>query len=85
MGFPLPDRRPPPLPPILPTGVIEIGCVRFTEPLKRTVAATEVMYLMLRTVLDLGDRRCEWRCDALNGPWRAAAESRHAHDSLSAY
>jgi len=57
-----------------PNGVIEIGGVHFTEPLKRTVAATEAMYLMLRTVFDLGYRRCEWRCDALNGPSRAAAE-----------
>lgn len=55
-------------------GVIEIGGVHFTEPLKRTVAATEAMYLMLRTAFDLGYRRCEWRCDALNGPSRAAAE-----------
>ena len=29
---------------------------------------------MLRTVFDVGYRRCEWRCDALNGPSRAAAE-----------
>ena len=57
-----------------PNGVIEIGGVHFTEPLKRTVAATESMYLMLRTAFDLGYRRCEWRCDALNGPSRAAAE-----------
>lgn len=57
-----------------PNGVIEIGGVHFTEPLKRTVAATEAMYLMLRTAFDLGYRRCEWRCDALNGPSRAAAE-----------
>ena len=57
-----------------PNGVIEIGGVHFPEPLKRTVAATEAMYLMLRTVFDLGYRRCEWRCDALNGPSRAAAE-----------
>ena len=57
-----------------PNGVIEIGGIHFTEPLKQTVAATEAMYLMLRTVFDLGYRRCEWRCDALNGPSRAAAE-----------
>lgn len=57
-----------------PNGVIEIGGIHFTEPLKRTVAATEAMYLMLGTVFDLGYRRCEWRCDALNGPSRAAAE-----------
>ena len=57
-----------------PNGVIEIGGIHFTEPLKRTVAATEAMYMMLGTVFDLGYRRCEWRCDALNGPSRAAAE-----------
>ena len=57
-----------------PNGVIEVGGIHFTEPLKRTVAATEAMYLMLRTVFDLGYRRCEWRCDALNGPSRSAAE-----------
>ena len=55
-------------------GVIEIGGVHFTKPLKRTAAATEAMYLILRTVFDLGYRRCEWRCDSLNAPSRAAAE-----------
>ena len=57
-----------------PNGVIEIGGVHFTEPMKRTAVATEAMYLMLRTVFELGYRRCEWRCDALNDPSRAAAE-----------
>ena len=33
------------------------------------------MYLMMRRVFDeLGYRRYEWKCDALNAPSRAAAE-----------
>jgi hypothetical protein len=36
--------------------------------------ATEAMYLMMaRAFDDLGYRRYEWKCDALNAPSRAAA------------
>src|SRR5581483_7898065 len=36
---------------------------------------TEAMYLMMARVFDeLGYRRYEWKCDALNAPSRAAAE-----------
>src|SRR4029079_19549698 len=31
------------------------------------------MYLMMRTVFDLGYRRYEWKCDALNAASRRAA------------
>jgi hypothetical protein len=31
------------------------------------------MYLMMRRVFELGYRRYEWKCDALNAPSRAAA------------
>jgi RimJ/RimL family protein N-acetyltransferase len=41
--------------------------------LQRRAAATEAMYLMMRRVFDLGYRRYEWKCDALNAPSRAAA------------
>jgi RimJ/RimL family protein N-acetyltransferase len=41
--------------------------------LQRTTAATEAMYLMIRHAFDLGYRRCEWKCNALNAPSRAAA------------
>ncbi len=55
-------------------GVIEIGHVNYSPALQRTPAATEVMYLMMRRVFDeLGYRRYEWKCDALNQPSRAAA------------
>ncbi|MEL6298166.1 MAG: GNAT family protein [Pseudomonadota bacterium] len=55
-------------------GVIEIGTIHFTELLKRTPAGTEALYLMMRRAFDeLGYRRLEWKCDALNQPSRAAA------------
>ncbi|GLQ87273.1 GNAT family N-acetyltransferase [Dyella flagellata] len=55
-------------------GVIEIGHVAYSPLLRRTSAATEAMFLLLRHVFDdLGYRRCEWKCDHLNAPSRAAA------------
>jgi len=56
-------------------GTIEIGQVVFGRRLQRTTGATEALYLMLSHALDdLGYRRCQWRCDALNGRSLAAAE-----------
>ena len=56
-------------------GVIEVGGINYAPPLQRTPAATEAMYLMMRRVFDeLGYRRYEWKCDALNAPSRAAAQ-----------
>ena len=55
-------------------GVIEVGHINYAPPLQRTAAATEAMFLMMRRVFDeLGYRRYEWKCDALNAPSRAAA------------
>jgi RimJ/RimL family protein N-acetyltransferase len=55
-------------------GVIEVGHIHYAPPLQRTAAATEAMYLMMRRVFDeLGYRRYEWKCDALNAPSRRAA------------
>ncbi|MGI4789937.1 MAG: GNAT family N-acetyltransferase, partial [Janthinobacterium lividum] len=54
-------------------GVIEIGSIHFSPLLQRTSAATEALYLMIAHVFSLGYRRCEWKCDALNAPSRAAA------------
>src|SRR5690606_9253114 len=55
-------------------GVIEVGHVVYSEPLKRTPAATEAQYLLMRRAFDqLGYRRYEWKCDSLNAPSRAAA------------
>jgi RimJ/RimL family protein N-acetyltransferase len=55
-------------------GVIEVGHIKYAPALQRTQAATEAMYLLMRRVFDeLGYRRYEWKCDALNAPSRAAA------------
>ena len=54
-------------------GSIEVGHIAYSPRLQRTPAATEAMYLMMRTAFELGYRRYEWKCDALNGPSRAAA------------
>jgi RimJ/RimL family protein N-acetyltransferase len=54
--------------------VIEVGSILYTSRLQRTIGATEAMYLMARHVFeDLGYRRYEWKCNALNAPSRSAA------------
>jgi len=56
-------------------GVIEIGHIWFAPAIQRTRQATEAIYLMARHSFDdLGYRRLEWKCDALNEPSRRAAE-----------
>jgi RimJ/RimL family protein N-acetyltransferase len=55
-------------------GSIEVGHINFSPLLQRTPAATEAMYLMMKQAFELGYRRYEWKCDALNAPSRAAAE-----------
>jgi RimJ/RimL family protein N-acetyltransferase len=56
-------------------GVIEVGHIHFSDLLKRTTMASEAMFLMMRHIFeDLGYRRYEWKCDALNQPSRRAAE-----------
>ena len=55
-------------------GVIEVGHINFAPALSRTRAATEAMFLMMSRAFDeLGYRRYEWKCDALNEPSRRAA------------
>jgi RimJ/RimL family protein N-acetyltransferase len=54
-------------------GSIEVGHINFSPLLQRAPAATEAMYLMMRRAFELGYRRYEWKCDALNAPSRAAA------------
>lgn len=53
---------------------IEVGHIRLTPLMQRTAMATEAMYLKMKNAFDLGYRRFEWKCDALNGPSRRAAE-----------
>ena len=54
-------------------GAIEVGHLQFS-PLCSARRATEAMYLMMRQAFDLGYRRYEWKCDALNAGSRRAAE-----------
>jgi len=57
-----------------PAGSIEVGHIHYSPLLQRTPAATEAMYLMMKRAFELGYRRYEWKCDALNAPSRAAAQ-----------
>ncbi|MGA2596060.1 MAG: GNAT family protein [Bryobacteraceae bacterium] len=53
---------------------IEVGSIVYSPALQRTRGATEAMYLLARHVFeDLGYRRYEWKCNALNEPSRRAA------------
>ncbi|MCI4661529.1 MAG: GNAT family N-acetyltransferase [Neomegalonema sp.] len=57
------------------TGSIEIGALTYTPALQRSRIASEAQFLFMRHAFaDLGYRRYEWKCDALNAPSRAAAE-----------
>ena len=48
-------------------GCIEIGHIWFARPSQKTRGATEAIFLMMRHVFDdLGYRRLEWKCNALN-------------------
>jgi RimJ/RimL family protein N-acetyltransferase len=53
---------------------IEVGNIMYTPAFQRTAGATEAMYLLARHVFEeLGYRRYEWKCNALNAPSRRAA------------
>jgi RimJ/RimL family protein N-acetyltransferase len=53
---------------------IEIGHIWFSPALQKTPAATEAIFLLLHHALgELGYRRMEWKCNALNAGSRRAA------------
>ena len=55
--------------------VIEIGHIALGPALQRTPAATEAMFLLARHAFEeLGYRRLEWKCNALNARSCRAAE-----------
>lgn len=56
------------------SGSIEVGHLNFSPKLQKTTAATEAMYLMMERAFELGYRRYEWKCHAMNAPSRAAAQ-----------
>jgi RimJ/RimL family protein N-acetyltransferase len=54
--------------------VIEVGNILYGTPLQRVPAATEAQYLAMRYAFEtLGNRRYEWKCNALNAPSVRAA------------
>jgi len=54
--------------------VIEVGGILYSPRLQRTRGATEAMYLLARYVFEeLGYRRYEWKCNALNAASRTSA------------
>lgn len=55
-------------------GVIEIGHIWLSPRLRRTREATDALFVIMRHALDeLGYRRLEWKCDALNAASRRSA------------
>ena len=53
---------------------IEVGSILYGPRLQRNPRGTEAQYLLMRHIFDdLGYRRYEWKCNALNNPSRAAA------------
>jgi RimJ/RimL family protein N-acetyltransferase len=54
-------------------GSLEVGHIHYSPALSRTAAATEAMFLMMERAFELGYRRYEWKCDALNAASCAAA------------
>jgi len=52
---------------------IEVGWLTFSSAMQKTPIATEAMYLMMKHAFELGFRRYEWKCNALNHPSIAAA------------
>ena len=54
-------------------GVIEIGHIWMTPTLQRTRTSTDAIAIMMRHAFDgLGNRRLEWKCNALNAASRRA-------------
>ena len=53
---------------------VEVGHIVYSPALQRTPLGTEVQYLLARYAFEtLGNRRYEWKCNALNAPSRRAA------------
>ena len=56
-------------------GVTELAAVWFAPAFQRTLGATDAMFLMLTYAMDeLGYRRVQWRCNAMNAKSRSAAK-----------
>ncbi len=55
-------------------GTIEVGNINFSEAMQRSPTSTEAIYLTMKWAFEAGYRRFEWKCNALNGPSRRAAQ-----------
>jgi RimJ/RimL family protein N-acetyltransferase len=53
---------------------IEVGHLNFSNLLKKSIVATEALYLIMNYAFELGFRRYEWKCNSLNIPSRKAAQ-----------
>lgn len=53
---------------------IEVGWITYSPLLQRSRIATEAMFLMMRNAFNLGYRRYEWKCNALNATSMRAAQ-----------
>lgn len=56
------------------SGAIEVGHICYAPALQRSRAGTEAMALLMGRAFDLGYRRYEWKCNALNPGSRALAQ-----------
>jgi RimJ/RimL family protein N-acetyltransferase len=65
-------------------GCIEIGHIAFGQAMQRTPGSTEAVWLLARHAFDdLGYRRLEWKCNALNTrSLRAAERLGFVHEGL---
>lgn len=52
---------------------IEVGWLTFSSRIQKSPLATEAMFLMMQNAFELGFRRYEWKCNALNYPSITAA------------
>lgn len=59
--------------PRLGHAAIEIGNVYFSHKMKKSKAATESIFLLLKQCFEHGFRRVEWKCDDANAPSKVAA------------
>lgn len=56
------------------SGSIEVGHIHYSPLLQGSTADTEAMFLMMCKAFELGYRRYEWKCHALNAASRRAAQ-----------
>lgn len=52
---------------------IEVGWITYSPALQKSRVATDAMFVMMRNAFELGYRRYEWKCNALNKESRNAA------------